>query len=375
MDFQLSEKQKNLQWAAHEFARGEFRPDLAVELDERRQFPEEIWKKACRLGLVGIHYPMEFGGLGLGVFETFLVIEALCRVDAGFGSALASVDLGSEIILKFGNHEQRKRFIGPLVRGDKRLSLVLPEPTSQSPAAQKAGEGYIVRCAGGGSVHVPLADDFVVLCTETSEGRIALGVERDREGVDVRPVETIGLRMIPVGNVNFKEVRVGLRNRVGQGGIDPRQGHQERRLKNLAQALGAAQGAFDRALHYARQRKQFGRALSQFQIIRHKLAEMAAWIEVIRSLAYQAAVDHDEGRLKPRPLAIAQMEAGRGLVWIADEALQIFGGYGYMAEQEIERCYRDAWALAADLETEEEQKDVIAQEILGPPGPRPSNGE
>ena len=108
MDFTLSDRQKNLQWAAGEFGRGEFRPDLAMELDQAGRFPDSVWKKACQLGLLGIHYPREFGGSGLGIFETILVTEALCRADAGFGNALASVDAGSEIILKFGSQEQKE---------------------------------------------------------------------------------------------------------------------------------------------------------------------------------------------------------------------------------------------------------------------------
>ena len=114
MDFTLSAKQKNLQWAAGEFARGEFQPDLAMTLDQAGHFPESVWKKACQLGLIGTHYPREFGGSGLGIFETVLVTAALSRVDAGFGNVLASVDVGSEIILKLGQREQKKKILPPL---------------------------------------------------------------------------------------------------------------------------------------------------------------------------------------------------------------------------------------------------------------------
>ena len=127
MDFELSDEQKDVQRAAREFAQGEFNPDLALELDQSGQFPESIWKKASRLGFIGIHFPEEFGGQGLGLFENILVMEAFCRVDSGIGSALSTVDLGSEVILKFGSHEQKKKFLPPLAKGEKRLSIAFVE--------------------------------------------------------------------------------------------------------------------------------------------------------------------------------------------------------------------------------------------------------
>jgi acyl-CoA dehydrogenase len=374
VDFTLSDKQKNLQWAAGEFARGEFRPDLAAELDQAGRFPESVWKKACQLGLIGIHYPKEFGGSGLGFFETVLVTEVLSRVDAGFGNALASVDAGSEIILKFGTREQKEKILPPLAKGEMRLSVAATEPEDEgdfrsSPTeTEKRAEGYILRGTRRFVPNAPFADRFISPCHEPGEGLITLMVEKEQEGVGVRPIEKMGLRLTPSGDIDLREVRVLFENRVGQageGGLHVDHYHQERGLRNIAQALGAAQGAFDRAVQYGKQREQFGRRLSQFQIIRHKLAEMAAGLDVIRSLTYKAAGDYDRGRLTLGSLAIARMEAGRMLVRTLDEALQIFGGYGYMSDQEIERCYRDAWALAAELGTEEEQKDVIAREILG----------
>jgi alkylation response protein AidB-like acyl-CoA dehydrogenase len=380
MDFTLSAKQKNLQWAAGEFARGEFQPDLAMELDQAGHFPESVWKKACHLGLIGVHYPKEFGGSGLGIFETVLVTEALSRVDGGFGNVLASVDAGSEIILKFGTPEQKEKILPPLTKGEMRLSVAVSEPEDEgnfswsSTEAEKRAEGYILRGTRIFVPNAPLADRFILPCREPEAGLITLMVERGQEGIGVRPIEKMGLRLTPSGDVELREVRVSFENRVGregEGGLHFEHYHHERGLRNIAQALGAAQGAFDRAMQYGKQREQFGRRLSQFQIIRHKLAEMAAGLDVARCLTYRAAGDYDRGRLTPGSLAIARMETGRLLVRSVDEALQIFGGYGYMSDQEIERCYRDAWVLAAELGTEEEQKDVIAQEILGPPGGPP----
>ena len=376
MDFSLSAKQKNLQWAAGEFARGEFQPDLAMKLDQAGDFPESVWKKACGLGLIGVHYPREFGGSGLGIFETVLVTEALSRVDAGFGNVLASVDAGSEIILRFGTPEQKEKILPPLTKGDRRLSVAASETedesdfTSSPTKAEKRTDGYILRGTRRFIPNATFADRFILLCHEPGEGMVTLMVGKGQEGVGVRPIEKMGLRLTPSGDIDLREVRVSFENRVGregEGGLHFDHYHQERGLRNIAEALGAAQGAFDRAMQYGKQREQFGRRLSQFQIIRHKLAEMAAGLNVVRSLTYRAAGDYDRERLTPGSLAIARMEARNVLVRSVDEALQIFGGYGYMSDQEIERCYRDAWALAAELGTEEEQKDVIAREILGPP--------
>lgn len=377
MNFDLSHRQRNLQWAALEFARGEFAPDLAMALDRSGRFPETVWKKAGQLDLIGVHYPREFGGLGLGILETVLVIESLCRVDSGFGSALASVDLGSEIILKFGKEEQKEKFIRPVVKAHKLLTVVAPESEVEktvsvtSTRSHNHGEKYFLCGADEFVVNAPSADDFVVICYDAKEGWTTLLLEASQEGILIIPVEAMGLRMVQGGSVTFQDVQVGAGNRVGgegAGAIHRSHFHQERRLKTLAQGLGAAQGAFDRALQYSKDREQFGRRLSQLQIIRHKLAEMAAGIEVLRCLIYKAAFDYDHGKLEPVLLAIAEIETGRRLIRIVDETIQIFGGHGYMSEQGVERCYRDAWALAALFGTEEEKKDVIAQKIVGPLG-------
>lgn len=375
MNFELSEEQKDVQRAAIEFARGEFDPDLALELDQAGQFPESIWKKAGQLGFIGIHYPEEFGGQGLGLFENVLVTEAFCRVDSGIGSALSMVDIGSEVILKFGSHEQKKNFLLPLAKGERRLSIAFGESedgrdmSSISTVAEGGSEGYLIHGEKRFVLNASLANAFVVLCREPKQGWITLIVGREKDGIEVLPIEKMGLRMIPFGELHFREVRVPLESRIGGegGGVaHVNHCHQVMGFRSLAQALGAAQGAFDQAVQYSKQREQFGRKLSQFQVIRHKLADMAVSIEVARWLTYKSATEYDQRKIDPGFLSITQLEVGRGLVSVVDEALQIFGGYGYTAEQAIEHYFRDAWAIGVDLGTEEEQKDSIAERILGP---------
>jgi acyl-CoA dehydrogenase len=375
MDFELSGEQKDVQAAAMEFAQGEFDPDLALELDRNGQFPESIWRKACELGFIGIHYPEEFGGQGLGLFENVLVIEAFCRVDSGIGSALSMIDIGSEVILKFGSHEQKMNFVLPLAKGKKRLSVAFAESedgrdlSSILTTAEKRDEGYIIRGRKRFVLNASLSNAFIVLCKEMKEGWTTLIVERENNGIEIYPIEKMGLRMVPFGDLHFKETRVPVGNRVGNNGegIAHANYHDQMMgLRSAGQALGTAQGAFDRALQYSKQREQFGRKLSQFQAIRHKLADMAVSIEVTRWLAYRSAIEYDQGKTDHGFLSMAQLEVGRRLVRVVDEALQIFGGYGYIAEQAIEHYFRDAWAMAVELGTEEELKDVIAEELLGP---------
>jgi alkylation response protein AidB-like acyl-CoA dehydrogenase len=375
MDFELSDEQKDVQRAATEFARGEFDPDLALDLAQTGQFPESIWKKACQLGFIGIHYPEEFGGQGLGLFENVLVIEAFCRVDSGIGSALSMVDIGSEIILKFGSKDQKAQLLIPLTKGAKRMTIAFAESEDEndfstiSTVAERKGEEYLIHGGKRFVLNATLADVFIMLCREEKEGWILLMVGREKDGIEILPIEKMGLRMIPFGDLHLRGVRVPLEGRIGREGegmVHANHCHQVMGLRSSAQALGTAQGAFDRAMQYSKQREQFGKKLSQFQVIRHKLADMAVSIEVARWLTYKSATEHDQGKIDSEFFSVTQLEAGRRLVKVVDEGLQIFGGYGYMAEQAIEHYFRDAWAIGVDLGTEEELKDTIAEIILGP---------
>ncbi len=374
MDFELTDEQKDIQRAAREFAQGEFDPDLALELDEKGAPPETLWRKAAQLGFIGIHYPEELGGQGLGFFENVLTIEAFCRVDSGIGSALSMVDLGSEILLKFGSKDLKERFLIPLAKGAKRMSIAFAESEDGSNLSTlktisvRRGDSYLLQGKKRYVLNITFADWFVTLSKEEGEGWITLVVERQQQGITLSPVEKMGLRMIPFGDLDFNEVRVDLKNRIGNGGdgmAHLQHSQWAMALKSSAQALGTAQGALDRAMAHAKQREQFGRKLSQFQAIRHKLADMAVDIEVARWLTYKCATEYDQKKMDSVSLSIAKLETGRRLARVVDEALQIFGGYGYMVEQAIEHYYRDAWAIGAELGTEEEEKDTIAEILLG----------
>ena len=374
MNFELSEEQKDIQRAATGFAQGEFDPNLALELDQSSQFPESIWKKACELGFIGISYPEDFGGQGLGFLESLLVMEAFCRVDSGIGSALSVVDIGSEIVLKFGSYEQKKRILPPLARGEKRLSIAFAESedwrnlSAISTVGKRKGENYFITGEKKCVLNVSLADTFLVLCKESQEEELITLIVEKEEGMEVHPLGNIGWRMIPFGDLYLREVQVPHESRVGdkgEGMVHVEHCYRVMGLRGVAKALGMAQGAFDRALKYSKQREQFGRRLSEFQVIRHKLADMFVGIEIARWLTYKSAGEYDQGRMNSGLLSVAQLEVGRRLNSIVEDALQIFGGYGYIADQAIEHYFRDAKAIAVELGTEEEQKDAITEKILG----------
>ncbi len=320
-----------------------------------------------------MHYPEEFGGQGLGLLECLLAIEAFCRADSGIGSALATADLGSEAILKFGSLQQKRNFLPPLARAEKMLGIAFAESeddrdfTSISAFSERAGEEYFLRGRKRFVLNASRADAFVTLCKDPGGGWMTLIVGGQKDGVEIQPIDKMGLRMTPFGDLTFKEVRVPLANvvgREGEGMVHVTHCHQAIGLRSAAQALGTAHGAFDRAVQHAKQREQFGKKLSQFEAIRHKLADMAAAIEVARWLTYKAATEYDQGKMEACFLSIAQLEVGRILVKVVDEALQIMGGYGYMAEEAIEHYFRDAWAIGVQLGTEEELKNRIAETIL-----------
>jgi acyl-CoA dehydrogenase len=374
MDFELTQRQKNIQWTATEFAKGEFDSNLSITLDQNREFPEAIWKKACQLGFIGVNYPKEFGGLGLGLLEKALVIEAFCKVDSGIGIALNTVDLGSAIILKFGSLGQKEQFVAPLAKGQKALSIAFAESevgndfSTISTVAERVGEEYILNGRKRFVFNALLADAFIILCKEPKEGWITLIMEK-QEGAEIKRVEKMGMRMVQFGDLEFKEVRVPFGRRVGgegEGLLQVNHFYEEMGIRSAAQALGISEGAFERATKYAKQREAFGKKLSQFQVIRHKLADIAVGIEVARWLIYKSATEYDQGRIKPDFLQITQLEVGRRLVRMVYDAQQIFGGAGYMAEMEIEHYYRDGVVSGVAMGTEEELKDAIAEKIVGP---------
>jgi alkylation response protein AidB-like acyl-CoA dehydrogenase len=381
MDFELSEEQKGIKRAAFEFAKGEFDKDLAMELEKNHAFPAEIHKKACKLGFIGTHYPEAYGGQGYGILENGLVMEEFCRQDSGIGIALSVCNFSSEIILRCGNDEQKKKYLIPLVKGEAISAGGFTEPDHGSDITQMFttaildNRGFVINGTKTFISNGTIAKFVIVLCQSEPNakppyrGQSTILVETGQEGFDITDVgEKMGVKMSPTTEMAFNNVRVPQENLIGQlnrGFHQVLEFFDESRVLVGSQALGIAQGAFDRALDYAKKRVQFGKKLVDFQITQHKLADMATKIEVARLLVYKAGWNFDQGRIDPKLTSMAKMFGARVAVEVADEAIQILGGYGYITEYEVERFYRDARITEIYEGTREIQKNTIASYLVG----------
>jgi alkylation response protein AidB-like acyl-CoA dehydrogenase len=376
MDFELNEEQKDIQKAAREFIQGEFDKEKILEWEQTHTFPREIWKKACKLGFIGIHFPEEYGGQGYGVFENILIVEEFCRKDSSLGVALSLADFSSEVVLRFGTPEQKKKYLIPVSKGESISAGAYTEPdhgsdiTQMATTALKQGDSFVINGTKTFITNGSIADFFVVLCQTDPNakppyrGQCTLLVEKKAKGMEATEImPKMGIRMTSTAELSFSDVRVPLINLLGEEGkgfYQVLEFFDESRIEIAAQALGIGQGAFDRALDYARQRTQFGKKLVDFQITQHKLADMATKLETAKLLTYKAAWNYDQKRIDPKLTSMAKMFAAKTAVEVADEAIQIFGGYGYITEYEVERFYRDAKITEIYEGTKEIQKNTIA---------------
>jgi len=379
MDFELSKEQKDIQKAARRFAKGEFDRELALELEEKHEFPTEIWKKAADEGFMGLHYPEEYGGSGYGVMENTLVVEEFCRRDSGIGAALMTADFASENVLRYGTHEQKERYLLPIAEGTAISAGAITEPehgsdiTSMATTAVRDADEWVINGVKTFITNAGIADYYVVVCQTDPEaghkGQSMILVDKDAEGLTTASVgQKMGLRMIPTGEVSLKDVRVPAENLLGQEGKGFYQilgFFDESRIETAAQAIGTAQGAFDRALEYVKGRVQFGKKIAQFQVTQHKLADMATKIELARLITYKAAWTADQGKPDTKITAMAKYYAGHAAKEVTDEAVQLLGGYGYMTEFEVERFYRDVRITEIYEGSREIQKNIIASAVIG----------
>jgi alkylation response protein AidB-like acyl-CoA dehydrogenase len=382
MEFELTKEQQQIQKAVRDFVKGEFKKDIILQLEEKHEYPVKMWKKAAELGFIGIHFPEEYSGQGMSVMENILVAEELCRGDSSVGACLMLADFASEIVLHFGSESQKKTWLPRVAEGEVLSCGAFTEPnhgsdiTFMDTSAVRDGDDWVIN---GSKIFItnggPLAGFYSVLCQTNPDaqpshrGMSLILVEADRQGVSAASVGVkMGIRMMHTAEVTFKDVRVPAENLIGKenrGFYQVLEFFDESRILIAAQGLGTAQGAFDRALDYVKSREQFGRKIAQFQITQHKLADMATKIEMARLLTYKAAWNFDQGRIDPKLTSMAKMVAGRTAVEVADEAIQLMGGYGYMLEYEVERFYRDAKICELYEGTKEIQKNTIASALVG----------
>ena len=381
MDFELTKSQKEIQKAARDFAKGEFDKEIALELDRTHEFPKKIWKKAAELGFIGIHFSEEYSGQGLGVLENIIIADEFCARDSSIGSAVILSGFASECVLRFGSDALKEKFLPPVAEGKMLSAGAFTEPdhgsdiTRMDTTAEKDGNEWIINGTKSFITNGGLAGFYVVLCQTDPEcqpshrGMSMILVEADRNGVTATDIgEKMGIHTMATAEINFKEVRVPLSNLIGEEGrgfYQVLEFFDESRILVAAQGVGIAQGAFDRAVAYVKEREQFGRKIAQFQANQHKLADMATKIELARLITYKAAWNFDQGRIDPKLTSMAKMYGARTAVEVADEAIQLLGGYGYMTEYEVERFYRDAKITEIYEGTKEIQKNTIASAVLG----------
>ena len=381
MDFELNQSQKEIQKAARDFAKGEFDKELILELEKKHGYPEKIWQKAGELGFIGIHFPEEYSGQGLGVMENIIVAEEFCRGDSSVGSALILASFASECILRFANEDLKKKFLPQVAEGKMLSGGAFTEPdhgsdiTSMNTTAVLDGDEWVVNGTKTFITNGGMAGFYTVLCQTDPDAKPSyrgismILVEGDRKGVSSVDVgDKMGIRLMATAEVSFKDVRVPRSNLVGEEGkgfYQVLEFFDESRILIAAQGLGTAQGAFDRALDYTKNREQFGKKIAQFQVTQHKLADMATKIELARLMTYKAAWNYDQGRIDPKLTSMAKMFAAKTAVEVADEAIQLLGGYGYMAEYVVERFYRDPKITEIYEGTKEIQKNTIASAVLG----------
>lgn len=380
MDFSFTDEQVQLRHSVREFAEGEIAPHV-MEWDEASRFPQEIIPKLAGMGLLGVIFPEKYGGAGLGYIEYAIAIEELSRVDGSVGIIVAAHNsLCTNHIYKFGTEEQKQKYVVPLARGEKLGCWSLTEPNAGSDAggtrttAVRQGNCWVLNGAKTFTTNGHYADVCVAMAvTNPAKGHKGISafiIEKGAEGYKPGKKENkLGLRASDTSEVTFSDCRVPATHLLGHEGEGFKNSLQildGGRISIAALGLGMAQGAYEAALKYAKQRKQFGQTISEFQAIQFKLADMATQIEAARLLTYQSAWLADQGDRKlTRESSMAKLYAGEVAVQVANEAVQIFGGYGFTKDYPAEKFYRDVKLCTIGEGTSEIQRMVIARQLLG----------
>lgn len=378
MDFQLSDEQQQLKKTVREFAEREIAPHV-MKWDEASEFPLATIKELGKLGLLGIIFPPELGGAGMGYVEYATAIEELSRVDGSVGIIVAAhTSLCTNHIFVAGSDAQRKRYVPKLASGEFIGAWALTEPGSGSDAASaicsatRKGDRWVINGTKTFCTNGHYADVVVVIAvtdrTKGTHGLSAFIVEKGTKGFRPGKKENkLGLRASDTAELIFEDCELPAENLVGKEGegfVDSLRILDGGRISIASLGLGMAQGAFDAALKYSKERKQFGKAISEFQGIQWKLADMAVQIEAARALIWRAATMKDAGKNTTMASSMAKLYAGEIAVKCANECVQIHGGYGFIKDYPAEKFYRDVKLCTIGEGTSEVQRMVIARELL-----------
>ncbi|WP_406653932.1 acyl-CoA dehydrogenase AcdA [Bacillus cereus] len=375
MHFKLSEEHEMIRKMVRDFAKNEVAP-TAAERDEEERFDRELFDQMAELGLTGIPWPEEYGGIGSDYLAYVIAIEELSRVCASTGVTLsAHTSLAGWPIFKFGTEEQKQKFLRPMAEGKKIGAYGLTEPGSGSDAggmktiAKRDGDHYILNGSKIFITNGGIADIYVVFALTDPEskqrGTSAFIVESDTPGFSVGKKESkLGIRSSLTTEIMFEDCRIPVENLLGEEGEGFKVAMQTLdggRNGIAAQAVGIAQGALDASVEYARERHQFGKPIAAQQGIGFKLADMATDVEAARLLTYQAAWLESEGLPYGKESAMSKVFAGDTAMRVTTEAVQVFGGYGYTKDYPVERYMRDAKITQIYEGTQEIQRLVISR--------------
>jgi alkylation response protein AidB-like acyl-CoA dehydrogenase len=378
MEFELTEEQQQMKMSVREFAEAEIAPHV-MEWDESQHFPIELKPKLAELGLMGVLFPEEYGGAGLGYVEYAVAIEELSRVDGSVGISVAAHNsLCSNHIYQYGTEAQKQKYLTPLASGEHLGAWGLTEPGAGSDAsgtrttAVKNNGGWIVNGTKNFITHAIHADTCVAFASidrsKHSKGITGFIFEKGMKGfAPAKKENKLGLRASETASVIFEDCFLPDENRLGEEGmgfVNAMQILDGGRISIAALAVGIAQGAYESAVRYSGEREQFGKPIREFQAIQFKLADMATQIEAARLLMYRAASLKDKGKRTTRESSMAKLFASEMSVRVCEEAIQIHGGYGYTKDYPAEKYWRDSKLCTIGEGTSEIQRIIIAREIL-----------
>ncbi|SFJ97827.1 butyryl-CoA dehydrogenase [Halobacillus dabanensis] len=378
MNFDLTKEQEMTRKMVRDFAEDVIGP-RAVDIDIHSEFPKDIFDQMGKLGLLGIPFPEEYGGSGGDTISYALAVEEIGRVCGSTGlSYAAAVSLGASPIYYFGTEQQKQEFLTPLAKGEGLASFGLTEPNAGSDAggtktrAELKGDHYIINGEKCWITNAEYARSITVTAVsgKREDGKNIISafiIPKDTPGMTITsPYDKMGVRGSNTSEIILEDVKVPKENILG----DPQKGFKQflytldgGRISIAALAVGIAQASLDRALAYAKERKQFGQPITKFQAIQFKLADMAMEVELARNMVIKAAWLKDQGRNFTKESAYAKLFASETAFRSANQAIQIHGGYGYMREYEVERFLRDAKLLEIGEGTSEIQRLVIARQL------------
>lgn len=379
MDFELTEEERDIKNAVREFAEKEIKP-RGLEFDESGKFPSDILKKAAKLGYIGVWIPEEYGGPGLSAVENVIIAEELCRADSGIGYAIQLTAIGCPMVVNHGSEEQKEKYLPGIPKGEKISCLGVTEPDAGSDVAaikttaSLEGDYYVINGSKMFATNARIGDWALILAKTNPEasrphrGISAFLIDTSAKGYEAIPIEKMGRHCQDSCDLSLKDVKVPKENLVGElnkGFYQLMGTFAETRTNTAAVHVGIAQGAFERALEYTKEREAFGKKIFDFQAIQHKLVEMEIKIETARYFVYRAAKQIDEGLSPTKYSSLAKLLAGEYAVQVCLDAMQVFGGHGYAKEYEVERFFRDARAGTLVEGTSETHYNILANVMLG----------